>query len=368
MSVLVLNASDIARLVRTVGVHSLMDQMIERVHGTLLDASSGEYDLRARAGFAHHVVQPGVLEWMPVMHGGSRATIKVVSYNPANPAHRNFPTVMATVSIYEMQTGRLLALADGVVLTALRTGAASAVASRILAQPDSQVLGIVGCGMQAVTQAHALARTHPVKQVLGYDTDPAVARTFAERLAFLGLDVQVVPLDELERRADIICTATSAAVGEGPVLRGLEMQPHVHINAVGSDLPGKIEVPLDVLRRSLVCPDFLPQAVVEGECQQLEESEIGPGLIELVHSAAEFEEWRARPTVFDSTGFALEDHAAAMLLVELAQELGLGTQLELENYPEDARDPYSAPVGLAARPSLQVFPAAPVAEPAAAGV
>ncbi len=346
MSVLVLGSRDIARIVERVGVHTLMDLMIDRLHRTLLDASTGRFDLRARAGFTHHSPSPGVLEWMPVMQDESLATIKVVAYNPANTATQQLPTVLATTSLYDVRTGRLLALVDGVFATALRTGAASAVASRILAHPDSSVLGMVGCGMQAVTQVHALTRVRPIRQVLAYDRDPEVARTFAERIAFLGLNVRVVSREELERSADVLCTATSVDVGHGPVIAGGELRPHVHVNAVGSDLPGKVELPLELLRRSRVCPDFMAQAVVEGECQQLTESEIGPDLVQITRRAAEVAAWRHEPTVFDSTGMALEDHAAILLLIELAKQHGAGMWVELEHHPDDPRNPYAfaAPV------------------------
>lgn len=340
MSVLVVTPCDLSVLVERVGLHPLMDSMIERLHRTLAEARPGAFDLRARDGFSHGPPLPGALEWMPVMQNERVATIKVVGYNPANPSLRGLPTVVATLSAFDMETGCLMAQADGVFLTAVRTGAASAVASRVLALPDSQSVGMVGCGTQAVTQLHGLSRLFPLRRVNVYDTDPAVARSFVGRVAFLGLDVRVAPLETVEAEADILVTATSVGAGEGPVIGGTKLRPHVHINAVGSDFPGKLELPLEVLRGSLVVPDFLAQARVEGECQQLAPGEEGPDLMEVVQREAEFREWRARRTVFDSTGFALEDHVALGLLMEWAEELGLGTRVELEMCPEDPRNPY----------------------------
>jgi ornithine cyclodeaminase/alanine dehydrogenase-like protein (mu-crystallin family) len=337
-----LTQADLRRLVGSVGIHTLMDEVIHDLTEALRDFDAERVEVRKREGFLlEHPGQAGVLEWMPVMRRGDTVTIKVVGYNPDNPAGYGMPTIVATNSVYDCRTGHLQAVVDGVFATALRTGAASAVASRVLARPDSKVLGLVGCGAQAVTQLHALSRVFGLERVLVYDTDPEVERTFPQRVAFLGLDVRRVPLEELEAQADILCTATSVAVGAGPVITGRGLRPHVHINAVGSDLPGKTELPLALLEQSLVCPDFLPQAVVEGECQQLPRERIGPELVTLVQTPEKFAQWRQRSTVFDSTGLALEDQVVTETLMRHARRLGLGTRVDIESISEDVMDPYS---------------------------
>jgi L-lysine cyclodeaminase len=137
------------------------------------------------------------------------------------------------------------------------------------------------------------------------------------------------------------------------------MKPSVHVNAVGSDLPGKTELPLALLQRSLVCPDLRVQAVVEGECQQLVDAEIGPELHEVVQQPERFADWRSRSTVFDSTGFALEDQVVTELLLGHAQRLGIGTRLSLEMLSGDALDPYSAVWPLPGRQAHAQRPARP---------
>ncbi|AEI63743.1 ornithine cyclodeaminase [Corallococcus macrosporus] len=334
--------ADLRRLVGAVGVDTLMDEVIRDLVDAFRGFDAERVDVRKREGFAlEHPGKTGVLEWMPVMRRGETVTIKVVGYNPDNPAAHGLPTIIATNSVYDCRTGHLLAVADGVFATALRTGAASAVASQVLARPDSRVLGLVGCGAQAVTQLHALSRVFPLARVLVFDTDKDVERSFAQRVSFLGLDVRRASLEELEAQSDIICTATSVAVGAGPVITGRGLQPHVHINAVGSDLPGKTELPLRFLEDSLVCPDFLPQAVVEGECQQLPRERIGPELVTLVKAPEQYADWRGRRTVFDSTGLALEDQVVTETLLRHARRLGLGTRVNLESLTDDVMDPYA---------------------------
>ena len=144
-----------------------------------------------------------------------------------------------------------------------------------------------GHGAQAVTQLHAISRVFTLDRVLVYDTNPDAMHSFARRTAFLGLDVRPASLVDVETQSDIVCTATSVAVGAGPVISGHAMKPHVHINAVGSDLPGKTELPLSLLRRSLVCPDYPAQARVEGSTQACALDEVpGPVLDLALRSAA----------------------------------------------------------------------------------
>ncbi|WXH33485.1 L-lysine cyclodeaminase [Myxococcus stipitatus] len=339
---LLVTRSDLRRIVEEVGADALMDELIRDLTDALRSFDGDLTEVRKRDGFLlEHPRQTGCLEWMPVMRRGDSVTVKMVSYSPLNPEEQGLPTIIATNSLYDVRTGHLLALMDGVFATALRTGAASAVATRCLASPDSRVLGLVGCGAQAVTQLHAISRVFPLTEVLAFDTNEEARQSLSRRTAFLGLDVKPVSLAELEERSDIICTATSVVVGGGPVISGQSLKPHVHINAVGSDLPGKTELPKAFLERSLVCPDFLAQALVEGECQQIRPEQVGPDLVTLVKNPDVYEPWRQRATVFDSTGYALEDQVVTALLLRHAERLGLGTSVGLETVGGDALDPYS---------------------------
>jgi ornithine cyclodeaminase/alanine dehydrogenase-like protein (mu-crystallin family) len=120
------------------------------------------------------------------------------------------------------------------------------------------------------------------------------------------------------------------------------IQPAVHINAVGSDFPGKTEIPRALLSRSLVCPDFPPQAIREGECQQLEPSLIGPDLLQLVKEETRYQAYRDSSTVFDSTGWALEDYVTMNLLMDYGRQLDCGTEISIADLGEDPHNPYAA--------------------------
>ena len=338
---LVFSADDLRQILRLTGPHELMDRLIARLEATLSDWHPSHTEIPVRAGFTYQSPAPGLLEWMPLMEHHQQAVIKVVGYHPDNPRRRGMPTIVSTVSRYDVGTGHLAALADATFLTALRTGAASAVASRVLANPESRTLGMVGCGAQAVTQIHALSRVFNLDQVLAYDIDPAAAASLAARVAFTGLRVTPTTLAQVEQQADILCTATSVAIGAGPVISGEQLKPDVHINALGSDFPGKTELPLALLQRSLLCPDFVSQALAEGESQQLSAAELGPDLAALVQSADQHRAARNSTTVFDSTGWALEDWIALEMLVELGDQLDIGTPITIETGSDDPLDPYA---------------------------
>jgi len=343
MKTKLLSSDDVALVVREVGFDTIMDDAIEGIEVACRDYDSQVYEVPARSGFDYTHPHVGLIEWMPAMRCGGELVIKHVGYHPANPQQHNLPTILSTMLTFDTATGHLTGVVDGTFLTAIRTGAASAVASRVLARPDSRILGLVGAGAQAVSQLHALCRIFPIDTVLVHDLDARTAASFAARVASIGLgslQVECVASRELATRSDIICTATSVEVGAGPVIEDEHFQAFVHINAVGSDFPGKTELPLSLLKRSLVCPDFPAQAIYEGECQQLESDQMGPDLIELIGNAPQYHQYRDSTTVYDSTGWALQDHIVATIFMRYAQAMDCGRNVQLESVADDPKSPY----------------------------
>ncbi len=340
----VIRAEDLAAIVADVGLTPLVDDMITRLVAAL-ERHDPEMLLTVdRSGFHYGKPDVGLVEWMPAMDLGRRVSIKVVAYHPTNPVERNIPTIFASTSIYDTVTGRLVALCEASFLTALRTGAASAIATDVLAVPGPIVLGVVGCGAQAVTQVHAISRVRDIERVLAFDVDEQVAASLAARIPIDDLEVVMVDgeagLHLLAGSSDVICTATSVASGDDPVLPDVEFRPGLHINAVGADFAGKCELSLATLQRAVVCPDVASQCLAEGESQRLGAADLGPDLVRLVAERGRFERHRADLTVFDSTGWALEDLVAAELLLDHADRCGVGLELELHRIPRDPYDPY----------------------------
>jgi alanine dehydrogenase len=346
MSTLLITQADLRTVLDRIGRDDLVRRVIDRIAEGLrgIDAGSGELS-PLRDGFTRPDPEPGVLEWMPHRVAGDSITIKTVAYSPANPRLAGLPTILGTLARFDDRTGRLLAVADGVLLTAIRTGATSAVAAGVLAHPDATTVGMIGCGAQAVTQLHALTLVRDVRRVLVHDADPEHTASFAGRVAFLGLDVRPVPARQVLAEADVLVTATSVGVGAGPVVPDGPHLPHLHVNAIGSDLIGKTELPEPLLRRAVVVPDHPEQALREGESQQLTAADLGPALSRVCADPDAVPDAAERLTVFDSTGFALLDHLALDVVVEAATEVGAGRRVDLEHHPVDALDPYSAHVG-----------------------
>ena len=342
ITTLLLSASDVNSLMEKYGIDRLMDDLVFRLIKEFENFNSIDTVIPIRSGFNYNTENVGLIEWMPVYKTGEEVVIKIVGYHPGNPVKFNLPTILSTISSYDTKTGHLKGLVDGVLLTALRTGAASAVATKYLAHPESSILGLIGCGAQSITQLHAISRLFPIKKVIIYDTDTVAVKSFENRSSLLGLNIEVLNtgIDDILRESDIICTATSIAVGEGPLFGQYNNKPHLHINAIGSDFPGKIELPINLLRESFVCPDFTEQAKIEGECQQLADDEIGADLFTVIQNYDTYNHLKDKLTVFDSTGWALEDQVVMDLFLDLANEFKIGMEVSLENISSDVKNPY----------------------------
>lgn len=343
MQTLLFSRQDISRIVHAIGFDRLMDVTISGIRDALREFDPTAYSIPVRSGFTYDDESGrGLLEWMPVLRYGDRVVVKLVGYHPDNPQQFALPTILSTIVTFDTCSGHARSIVDGTFLTSLRTGAASAVASSVLASPGSRVLGLIGAGAQAVTQLHALSREFPLEQVLIHDIDMAACNSFARRAGCTGLDIpiDVRTLDDVLQEADIVCTSTSMEVGAGPLFEDCALRSHVHFNAIGSDFPGKFELPIALLRRSLVCPDFIDQAILEGECQQLDREDIGPDLPTLVREAGQFIGNRDSMTVFDSTGWALEDLITSEIIASLGAELDCGTAVELQCIADDPKNPY----------------------------
>lgn len=341
-STLVLSCQDVQQIVRHYGLDHLMDTLIERLEKAIRTFDPSTTVIPVRSGFHYLKPQTGLIEWMPLLNQSRNVIIKVVGYHPRNPIVNGYPTIISTVSAYDTASGRLLGIMDGVLLTALRTGAASAIASRALANPESTTVGLIGCGAQAVTQLHALTRVFSLKKVLFFDVNEQAMQSLPDRCTPFAREIEMTPssIRDIVQHSDIICTATSIDVGSGPLFTGIETKPFLHVNAVGSDFPGKTELPVELLRQCFVCPDFHAQAILEGECQQLVPEDIGPDIIEVVKNPHAYHYVRRQRSVFDSTGWALEDQVAMEMFLEYADALGLGQFIEIENIPEVANNPY----------------------------
>lgn len=349
-----LDVHDLTEVIADVGLDAFMDDMIDRLRVALSSFDPEHVHHQIRKGFNYETPAHGLVEWMPTMVVGDVVSVKTVGYHPSNPLSRKIPSVLATTALYDTTTGRLTAMCEATLLTAIRTGAASAIMTNVATDSGPISLGVVGCGAQAVTQIHAISRIRTIDRLVVTDTNPDNARSLADRLPEGIVTPEVVRSDRFNETLgdfDVICTCTSVPIGAGPVVDLEHAAERLHVNAVGADFPGKTELPIDFLRSAVVIPDMVDQCMIEGESQNLDESELGPSMVEVL--AGEARGLAAQRTVFDSTGWSFEDLLAAQLFLEHAHRLGLGTSIDLQLEPVDPYDPYEAIGAIAAQRSIQ---------------
>lgn len=256
---------------------------------------------------------------------GTSAGIKWVNVHAHNRERFGLPTVMALYVLSDPANGFPLAVMDGTSLTALRTGAAGAVASKYLAASPPRTISFIGCGVQA----HTLHAAHRV--VFG-DFETLAHDRNGDRAAELVSEVggRVTSL-RAAASADIVCTATPS---RAPFLERDWVTSGAHINAMGADAPGKQELYPDLLRAAALYIDDIHQAEGSGEINvplalgEITLDDIAGTLGEVVAGALP----RPAPgvtTVFDSTGLAIQDVAVARTILDAAHERGIGVEVDL---------------------------------------
>ncbi len=261
---------------------------------------------------------------MPAYVDGA-AGVKWVNMHPGNPARHGLPSVMGVYILSDPGTAFPLAVLDGTLLTAFRTGAAGAVASKYLAPKNPATIGLVGCGVQARSLLAAHRVLYPHLRPVLYDLSAeAVARFSAEAGGHAGAVDQA-------GSCDIVCTTTPS---RSPVVFRSFVGISTHINAMGADAPGKQEIDPAILQEATVVVDDLAQAGESGEVNvplhagTYRREQIYGTLGELVAGLKPGRR-STEITLFDSTGLAVQDLALARAAYEEARRRGLGMEFDL---------------------------------------
>lgn len=261
-------------------------------------------------------VMPGWLETSP----GFGAKIVTVFEDPARPGRARHRGV---VLLFERPLGTLACIADADTITELRTAAASAVATDLMARPEATRLALLGCGLQAESHLHAISLVRPLAHVTVWGRSLAAARTFADRLsAETGLAIEpVADAAEAVADADIICTVTSSPV---PILQGAWVRPGTHVNVVGSSHAGAVEVDTALVVASRYVADSRRSVLAAGAEFIAARAE---GLIDDDHIVAEIGDvilgrvpGRTAPdqiTLYKSLGHIVQDLAVAERLYRM---------------------------------------------------
>jgi ornithine cyclodeaminase/alanine dehydrogenase-like protein (mu-crystallin family) len=310
LPVLYIDESEVRRLLP-------MADCIERVRAAFRNLAAGEASNQPR----RRLILPtrSVLHYMAGAVGNYFG-IKVYSTNPQHGARFLF-------LLYRAADAKLLAIMDANYLGQIRTGAASALATSLLAREDARTLGIVGTGFQARSQLEAIAAVTSLDTVLVWSRSQAKREVFArETDRLFGVAVRVAgSVEETVRAADILVTATTS---KDPVLESQWVKPGTHINAIGSNNAQRRELPEDLIARASVL------VVDDREQSRMESGDLLMALKEDDWSRTlELKDLFAKPfprtgsaelSIFKSNGMAVEDVAAASLVYERALAEGAG--------------------------------------------
>lgn len=324
---LVLSATEVASLLD-------LDALADALQTAMVDLSAGQASVPPRVA-ALVPGQDAMLVAMPAYLPSTGAlTAKLVSLFPRN---QDCPTHHALICCFDPATGTPVAVIDGTSVTAARTAAGSAVATRLLARPGAGHVAVIGTGVQASAHARALARLPGVQTVLIAGRDWSKAQALAGELITADVPARALAsVEDAVRSADIVCTTTHAA---SPVLRRQWLRPGTHINSVGYNTSGEGEVDSATIHDALVVVESRAAALAPppaGAVELLGAIEHhgidASQIVEVGQIAAGTARGRTSDTqltLYKSVGVAVQDAAAAALILATAQKRGAGTRITM---------------------------------------
>ncbi len=317
METLLLTQGDLRRILS-------LEDAIRAVERAFAAHGRGEVVMPAKVylELSHH---EGDFRAMPAYLDGA-AGVKWVNSHPHNPATHRLPTVMGLFVLSDPATALPLAVMDASLLTAVRTGAASVVATKHLARRGARSLGVIGCGVQArwALLAHRVLFGEAM-DVLAADISRQAAERFAAEHGGRAVSLQEAAA------ADVIVVATPS---RSPVVRDAWVRDGAHVNALGADAPGKQEIDPALLRRARLYVDDRHQAFESGEVNvplrtgALQEGQVLGTLGAVVAGRAEGRRSEGEVTLFDSTGLAVQDVAVARAFYDAARDAGVGSRID----------------------------------------
>ena len=325
----VLPVEDIRELIKKVGLKEFMLKLLDQ-----LEKDYSRWDEFYKTPRHASYYPQGVIELMPITDKNYYA-FKLVNGHPDNPKVHKL-TVIATGMLAVASTGYPILISEMTILTAIRTGVTSAMASKYLVKKNVKNFGIIGTGAQSEFQAIAHHYILGVKEIYYFDIDPHAMEKFAANLKPLGLNLHPCKdAKSVVEKCDIVTTAT-AENGYHKVILESWVKPGTHINAIGGDSPGKTELDPALVRKCKIYVENFEQTKVEGEIQLLKPPKIFAELWELVTKKKEGRKTDEEITLYDSVGFAIEDYSILRLIYALSEEYKLG---HLMGMIPDAKDP-----------------------------
>lgn len=325
------SVDNMMRLVHHVGIEAFLADLAQEIEE---DFARWElFDKTPRLG-SHSEV--GVIELMPTSDG-EQYGFKYVNGHPKN-MKEGLQTVTAFGVLADVDTGYPVLFSEMTILTALRTGAMSAVATKHLASPEAKTMAMIGNGAQSEFQCLAIKAVCGIENIQLYDIDPAATEKCMQNLAGLGFNITActTPEDAIEG-ADVITVAT-ADKDMQTILTDNMVGAGVHINAIGGDCPGKTELHRDIVARSSVFVEYPPQTRIEGEIQQMPADHPVTELWQVITGGASGRRSANEVTLFDGVGFAIEDFSALRYVHRAIKDTPFYIDIDLIADPDDPRD------------------------------
>ncbi len=299
-----------------------LDALVDALAEAHRDLSAGKASMPPRiAAFAE---RDGLLGAMPSYLPSAGLACKLVTLFPHNTDRH---THQALICVFDPENGTPVALMDGTYVTATRTAGGSALATRLLAREDSRVLAILGAGVQARTHAAALQRVRNFDEVRVASRDRARAEEFGEEIGARVAGTWEEALDG----ADVVAATTHATE---PIVRREWLSPGVHVNSVGANPSGRGEIDASVVQDALVAVEYRESTLAPPPAGASEFRDGAPtDVVELGELVSGARPGRTSPeqvTLYKSVGVAVQDAAAAGLVLAAARERSIGREIELE--------------------------------------
>jgi ornithine cyclodeaminase len=325
------SVDNMMRLVHHIGIETFIADLARNITEDF--AKWDQFDKTPRVG-SHSDV--GVIELMPTSDGVLYG-FKYVNGHPKNMGE-GLQTVTAFGVLSDVYSGYPLLLTEMTLLTALRTAAMTAVATKHLAAPGATTMAMIGNGAQSEFQCLAVKAVCGISHVRLYDLDPAATAKCARNLDGLGLHVtQCASPEEAIEGAQVITTAT-ADKDMQTILTDNMVGAGVHINAIGGDCPGKTELHRDIVARAHIFVEYPPQTRIEGEIQQMPADHPVTELWQVITGQTQGRRSAAEVTLFDGVGFAIEDFSALRYVHDRIKDTPYYVDLDLIADPDDPRD------------------------------
>jgi ornithine cyclodeaminase len=302
-----------------------LDRLVDALADAHADLTAGKASMPPRIA-ALVREREALLGAMPSFLPSAGLACKLVTLFPRNVDR---PTHQAVICVFDAENGAPLALMDGTYVTATRTAAGSALATRLLAREDARVLAVIGTGVQARTHARAIPRVRPIGEIRIAGRDRAKAEALARELG--GHARAVGTYEEALRGADVVAATTHAVE---PVVRREWLEPGAHVNSVGVN-PGGREVDEATVADAVLVVESRASALAPPPTGAPELAGVDPARVhaELGELVLGTKPGRASPdeiTLYKSVGVAVQDAAAAALVLAAARERSVGQEIQLE--------------------------------------